>query len=99
MKLEIKRVSIASLVVSSLPLVVFVMAALGGAVTFMIMPAPQFSPMSLPHKLFAVGLYSLLYAVLVSALLVFVSFIYNIFTGVLGLKGVVFEFEEMHSHE
>ena len=88
-----------SLVVSSLPLVVFIIALLGGAVTFMLVPNPQYTPMSAAQKLLAVGLYSLLYAVLVSALFVFVAFIYNILTGVLGMKGITFELEEVHDHE
>jgi hypothetical protein len=99
MKLEIRNISVSSLVVSSLPLVVFIIAILGGAVTFIVVPNPQFSLMSAAQKLLAVGLYSLLYAVLVSALLVFIAFAYNILTGVLGMKGVSFEFEEVHEHE
>ena len=74
-------------------------ALLGGVVTFMLVPNPQYASMSAAQKLLAVGLYSLLYAVLVSALLVFIAFIYNILTGVLGMKGICFEFEEVHDHE
>ncbi|HAH31312.1 MAG TPA: hypothetical protein DCL44_03245 [Elusimicrobia bacterium] len=99
MKLEIKNISVNSLVVSSLPLVVFVIAVLGGAVTFIIEPNPQFSMMGAAQKLLAVGLYSLLYAVLVSALFVFIAFVYNILTGVLGMRGVSFDLEEVHEHE
>ena len=78
MKLEIRNVSVGSLVVSSLPLVVFAIALLGGAVTFILVPNPQYAPMSAAQKLLAVGLYSLLYTVLVSALFVFIAFIYNV---------------------
>jgi H+/gluconate symporter-like permease len=99
MKLEVRNISVGSLVVSSLPLVVFTIALLGGVVTFMLMPNPQYAPMSAAHKLLAVGLFSLLYAMLVSALFVFIAFIYNILTGVLGMKGVCFELEEVHDHE
>ena len=99
MKLEIRNINVGSLVVSSLPLVVFTIALLGGAVTFMLVPNPQYAPMSAAQKLLAVGLYSLLYAVLVSALFVFIAFVYNILTGVLGMKGVCFELEEVHDHE
>jgi len=99
MKLEIKNISVGSLVVSALPLVVLAISLLGGVVTFMLVPNPQYAPMSAAQKLVAVGLYSLLYTVLVSALFVFIAFVYNVLTGVLGLKGVRCELEEVHDQE
>ncbi|HAF94447.1 MAG: hypothetical protein A2X34_00835 [Elusimicrobia bacterium GWC2_51_8] len=99
MKLEIRNISVSSLVVSSLPLVMFVIAILGGVITFMIIPNPQYMPASAAQKLLTVGLFSLFYALLQMALFVFVAFIYNILTGVLGMRGVCFELEEVHDHE
>jgi hypothetical protein len=99
MKLEIRNISIASLITSSVPVVVFAMAVLGGLVTFMGIPNPQIEPMSFGQKILSIGLFALLYVVIVSALMVFVSFLYNILTGVLGMKGVSFDIEEIHEHE
>ena len=98
MKLEVRNISVSSLVVSSVPLVVFFLALLGGVVTFMLIPNPQMVPMSAFQKLLSVGLYSLLYVVITTAVIVFAAFVYNILTGVLGLRGVTFEIEEI-AHE
>jgi len=99
MKLEIKNVSVSSLITSSVPLVVFVLGLLGGVITFMVVPNPQLNPMLLGPKLLSIGIFSLLYVVMVSALLVFVVFLYNMFTGILGMRGVVFEIEEISEQE
>ena len=98
MKLEVRNISVSSLVVSSVPLVVFALALLGGVVTFMLIPNPQIVPMTAFQKLLSVGLYSLLYVVITTAVIVFAAFVYNILTGVLGLRGVTFEIEEI-AHE
>jgi len=99
MKLEVRNISIASLVTSSVPIVVFALAVLGGVVTFMVVPNPQLDPMSVVQKMVSIGVFSLLYVIIVSALLVFVAFLYNVLTGVLGMKGIAFDIEEIHEHE
>lgn len=96
MKLEVRNISVGSLVASSVPLVIFCLAILGGVVTFMVIPNLQLASMSFAQKLLSVGLYALLYVVITTAVLVFVAFIYNILTGVLGLRGVTFDIEEIH---
>ena len=99
MKLEIRNISIASLVTSSLPIVVCAWGALGGLVTFMVVPNPQIEPMNLWAKMLSVGLFALMYAVFTAAAIVFVAFLYNILTGVLGMKGVSFDIEEINENE
>ncbi len=96
MKLEVRNISVGSLVTSSVPLVIFFLALLGGMVTFMVVPNVQLASMSVFQKLLSVGLYALLYVVITTAVLVFAAFVYNILTGVLGLRGVAFEIEEIH---
>ncbi len=96
MKLEVRNISVGSLVTSSVPLVIFCLALLGGIITFMVVPNLQLSPMSSFQKILSVGLYALLYVIISTAVLVFASFVYNVFTGVLGLRGVVFDIEEIH---
>jgi len=96
MKLEVRNISVGSLVTSSVPLVVFVLALLGGVITFMVIPNLQLAPMSFMQKIMSVGLYALLYVVLTTALLVFTAFVYNLLTGVLGLRGITFDIEEVH---
>ncbi|OGS13837.1 MAG: hypothetical protein A2234_11400 [Elusimicrobia bacterium RIFOXYA2_FULL_58_8] len=99
MKLEVRNVSIGSLVTSSVPLVLFVLALLGGAVKFFLVPDPQLAAMTFLEKLMSVGLFSLLYVVITSAVLVFAAFAYNIFSSVLGLRGFTLDIEEVHDHE
>lgn len=99
MKLEVRNISVGSLVTSSVPLVVFCLAILGGVVTFMVVPNMQLSSMSVAQKLLSVGLYALLYVVICTALLVLIAFVYNFLTGVLGLRGVTFEIEEIHQDQ
>ena len=96
MKLEVRNISVGSLVISSVPLVIFCLALLGGVVTFMVVPNMQLASMSFMQKMLSVGLYSLLYVVISTAVLVFAAFAYNILTGVLGLRGVTFDIEEIH---
>lgn len=99
MKLEIRNVSIGSLVTSSVPIVVFSLAVLGGVVTFFVKPDPQLAPMSVFQKLLSTGLYSLLYVVITSAVLVFSAFVYNICSTVLGLRGFILDIEEINENE
>lgn len=96
MKLEVRNISVGSLVASSVPLVVFCLAILGGVITFMVVPNIQLASMTLFQKLLSVGLYALLYVVITVAALVFVAFVYNILTGVLGMRGITFDIEEIH---
>ena len=99
MKLEVRNINISSLVTSSVPLVVFFLALLGGVVTFMVVPNMQLAPMGFGQKLLSVFLYSLLYVIITTAVMVFAAFVYNIFSGVLGLRGVTLEIEEVAEHE
>jgi hypothetical protein len=99
MKLEVRNISISSLVTSSLPLVVFTGGLLGGIITFFVVPNPQLYPMTLGSRLLSIGIFSLLYVVMVSAFIVFLSFMYNMLTGVLGMRGVAFELEEVAEQE
>lgn len=96
MKLEVRNISVGSLVTSSVPLVIFCLALLGGVITFMVVPNLQLAPMTFMQKVLSVGLYALLYVVLTTAVIVFVAFVYNVLTGVLGLRGVTFDIEEVH---
>lgn len=96
MKLEVRNISVGSLVTSSVPLVIFFMAILGGIVTFMVVPNGQLVPMTMFQKLLSVGLYALMYVVICTAVLVFAAFLYNIFTSVLGLRGLTLDIEEVH---
>ncbi len=96
MKLEVRNVSVSSLVTSSVPLVVFALAVLGGAVTFFVVDNPQLAPMTVGQRLLSVGLYALLYVVITTAALVFAAFVYNVLTGVMGLRGITLDIEELH---
>ncbi|MBI4801230.1 MAG: hypothetical protein HY796_01785 [Elusimicrobia bacterium] len=96
MKLEIRNISVTSLINSSVPVVVFILGLLGAVVGYLVVPNPQLMSLNIWQKTISIGLYSLLYMLIVSALLVFVAFMYNILTGVLGLRGFVLDLEEVH---
>ena len=96
MKLEVRNIGVGSLVGSSVPFVIFVLAILGGIITFFIVPSPQLGLMTVGQRVLSVGLYALLYTVIATAVLVFAAFVYNVLTGVLGLRGVSFDIEEIH---
>ena len=77
MRLEIKNINVSSILFSSVPVVVFVLGLLGAVVTFFFTPSPAIYTMTVFKKLLAIGMYSLMYTVLVVALLVFVVFVYR----------------------
>lgn len=99
MKLEIKNISVTSLITSSVPVVVFVLGFLGAVVSYVVVPNEQLAPLNAWQKMMSIGLFSLLYMLIGSALLVFIAFMYNILTGVIGMKGFVFDLEEVHDQE
>lgn len=99
MKYELKYIQPSSIVLSSLPVVLFLLGLLGGLLTFVILPNPNLDPMAGMTKLMATGLFSLLYMFLMIALLVVVAFLYNLFTQTIGLKGVRIEVEEVSGDE
>lgn len=99
MKLEIKNVSVGSIVTSPVPLMLFFLSFLGGFVKFFVMPDPQFLGMNAGQKLLSVLLFSLIYVVISTAVVVFAVFVYNFFCGALGMRGVQAEIEETQAGE
>ncbi|MBI4051902.1 MAG: DUF3566 domain-containing protein [Elusimicrobia bacterium] len=95
MKYELRSISATSILLSSIPAVLFLLGLLGGVLTFVIIPNPQIEPMNTLTRLMATGLFGLLYMVLMVALLMVVSFLYNLFTQTIGLRGIRVEIEEM----
>ncbi len=94
MKYEVKNIHIGSLIFSSLPIVIFALGFLGAITAFFMVPTPIVGGMSLGKKALAVGMYSFLYMFLALALFVFLAFVYNFFTAVLGLSGIKVDLEE-----
>lgn len=94
MKLEVRNIRISSLVLSAFPLAVFCIAVLGGIITFFFMNNPQLAPMTAMQKLMSVGLFSLVYVVMTTALAVFFAFLYNLFGAILGLRGIEIDIDE-----
>ena len=68
---------------------------LGGLVTFVIAPDLNASTFSAPWKLASILFYAVFYTVLMDAVVLVVSVIYNFFAGVIGLGGVRLEFEQL----
>lgn len=66
---------------------------LGGLVTFVIVPGANVMGMGLGQRMLSVLLFALFYMVLMDALVLVVSVLYNLFAGVVGLGGLRLEFE------
>ncbi len=71
----------------------------GGLVTFVIVPGANVMGMSLGQRLLSVLLFALFYMVLMDALVLVVSVLYNLFAGVVGLGGLRLEFESAEEEE
>ena len=99
MKLEVKGVQLGSLVLSSVPAVLFFLGVLGGSITFFVVDNPQVAYMGFGQKLLAMSVFSLLSMLLMAALIVIAAFIYNMLTTVVGMRGVRFEIEEIAEGE
>jgi hypothetical protein len=99
MKYELKYVQPGSLVLSSMPAMLFILGLIGGFLTFVVLPNPQLDPMTILQKLMSAGLFALLYMFLMIALLTVVAFLYNFFTQMLGMKGIRVEWEEAPEDE
>ncbi len=95
MKLEIRGVQLRSLVMSSVPAVLACLGLLGGVITFFLIDNPQVSYMAFGQKVLASSVFSVFYMLLMVALVVTASFVYNVLTSVLGMSGVRFEIEEV----
>jgi len=67
---------------------------LGGIVTFVILPNPQLAGSPFFWKLVSALFFGLLYMVLMDALVLVVSALYNLFGSTLNLGGIHLEFEE-----
>lgn len=70
------------------------LGALGGLVTFVIAPDLNASTFSAPWKIASILFYAMFYTVLMDAVVLVVSVIYNFFAGVVGLGGIRLEFEQ-----
>ncbi|MBI4057387.1 MAG: hypothetical protein HY399_07585 [Elusimicrobia bacterium] len=99
MKYELRSISPMSILISSIPAVLFLLGLLGGLVTFVVLPNPQMEPMGGMTRLMATGLFAVLYMVLMVALLVVVAFLYNLFTQTVGLRGIRVDIEPMEEAE
>lgn len=79
------------------PLVSAVLGTLGligGLATFVVLPNVQSMGMSAMARMLSVLLFSLIYMVLMDAIVLLVACIYNSVSGLLGLGGITVEFEE-----
>lgn len=66
----------------------------GGLVTFVVLPSPQTADLSVLLRMFSTLLFAFFYMVLMDALVLVVSALYNFFGGGMNLGGIQLEFEE-----
>lgn len=95
MKYELKYIQPTSIVISSLPAVLFLVGLLGSLIYFVILPNPMLAPLTGMQKLMATGLTGLLWMFLWIAIVVVMVILYNFFTQTVGMKGIKMEIEEV----
>lgn len=93
MKYEIKSISSMSVLVSSVPAVLFILGLLGGLLTFLVIPNPEIEPMTAATRFLATGIFAVLYMVLMIGLMMVITFMYNLFTTTVGLRGIRLEID------
>ncbi len=93
MKIEIKNISLKSIVLSAFPLLVFTACLLTS-----IIPVAGASELSLLESILAIVLNALVETVVFLALFIAAAFIYNLFCS-FGIKGLAFTLEEPASNE
>ncbi len=74
-------------------LVLGTLGLFGGLATFVIVPNIQSAGMPLMMKLLSTALFAVFYMILMDALVLVVSVLYNLFAGTVGLGGIRLEFE------
>ncbi len=99
MKYELKYIQPTSIVISSLPAILFCVGILGGFITFVVIPNPQLAPMTVMQKLMATGLTALVWMFLWIATMIVVAVLYNLFTRTVGMRGLKLEIEEVDEGE
>ncbi len=72
---------------------------LGGLAQFVVIPNMNSASMSMPMRLGAAVLFGLFYMVLMDALVLVVSVLYNLFAGAIGLGGLHLELESVEDQE
>lgn len=95
MKYELKYIQPTSIIISSIPIVLFCLALLGSLIYFLILPNPMLAPMTGMQKLMATGLTALLVLLLWMAVMIVITVLYNFFTQTVGMKGIKMEIEEI----
>lgn len=71
----------------------------GGLVTFVLVPNVNAVGMGLGMRALSTLLFALFYMVLMDALILVVSVLYNLFAGAVGMGGLRFEFETVEDEE
>ena len=99
MKYEIKSISSMSVLVSSVPAVLFVLGLLGGLLTFLVIPNPEIEPMTAGTRVLATGIFAVLYMVLMVGLMMVITFMYNLFTTTVGLRGIQLDIEGLEQDD
>lgn len=95
-------VAAAGVLWGNLPLVSAVlgtMGVLGGILTFILVPNPNAVGMTLPMKLVSTGLFAIFYMILMGALLMIVTAIYNAYSNLVGLRSIRLELEASEEEE
>lgn len=85
-----------AIVFAAKPVVSAVLGTLGvfgGLVTFVLVPNLQMAGLSMIYRLLSTLLFALFYMILMDALVLVVSVLYNLFAGTVGLGGIALELD------
>jgi len=95
MELEIKKVNLMSIIFSGFSFMIFFTSLILAFIAIFIVPNPVWLPVNFFGKLLGVILFTLTLFVITMAYAIFISFVYNFFVSVIGLKGIRINLEEV----
>ncbi|PIS46925.1 MAG: hypothetical protein COT17_06080 [Elusimicrobia bacterium CG08_land_8_20_14_0_20_51_18] len=99
MKLEIKKITLMSVMFSAFSLMIFFTSLFIAVAGIFIVPNPVWIPVNFLGRVMGAGLYTLTLFVITMAYVIFLVFVYNFFVGVIGMKGLTLKMEEVPEQE
>ena len=95
MELEIKKVNLMTIIFSGFSFMIFFTSLVLSIAAIFIVPNPVWLPVNFFGKLLGVLLFTLTLFVITIAYAIFITFVYNFFVSIIGLKGIRVNLEEV----
>lgn len=95
MELEVKRINLSSIIFSGFSFMIFFTSLVLAIAGIFIVPNPAWIPVNFIGKLIGSLLLTLVLFIITMAYAVFLTFVYNFFVSVMGVKGIRISLEEV----